>query len=343
MRKERIKDKSVSFIKSTTGTEIVTVFSNGERRIIPGIEPFVNQNHDFIGVIGVYSKNGFLQKETKEFIKKYKDCYKWVYLTASGPYFIKRYKKIYKSYDLVATKDFREAYKFDNNIEINYSMMARSGPEDDGFFFVDEKKEYDFSILTWYGDKKAKAYYDAVKICEGLCKNGYKGIIVTQRGKREDVARHLGKYEKSGLLKILQAEYDGKEFREIMGKAYVGVFPNIQDAFPKHIIECLLDKKCIVISPFLLFGTETLMQLGKEITCVLDMKREESVKRIQEFIDRSKELLDEGMIDPRKEWLTMYGFNSLSKMWADEFNRIWGTQHISVYLMRHINRYKHLL
>lgn len=332
-------DEKISFINSKKGIEITTVLPTEERVIIPGIEPFVDENSNFIGVVGLYSKNGFFSKETDEFFRDYRERFRWVYLTASGPYFYRYFRKIYKSFDAVATKDFCKSQKYANNLEMSFSMMARCGPEEDGFFYVDENKTYDFSILTWYGDKKAKAYYDAVRICKGLCKRGYKGIVVTQRGDIQDVKKDLGEYEHRGLIEIHKADYDGKTFRKIMGKAYVGIFPNILDAFPKHIIECLLDNKCIVISPKLIFGVDTLRELGKEITFVQDMRKKDATDNISKFIDQSRQILSQGSINPRDVWLAKYNFDNLSSQWAGEFNKLWGTNYTKVYLMRHINRF----
>ncbi len=336
--KRKIKENPYFSIRDNN--KIVVKMPDNSEVSLPGIEPLVDETGTFTNIIGVYSKNGWLNKDTNKFIKRYRNSFKYIYMSSSGPYFKKKYKKLYKKYDAVTSLDcsLPWIHKQKNNLELSYSMLARCGALDNGFFWEPmQERTKDFSILTWYGDREAKGYDDAKKITKQLCEMGYTGIIVTQRGTKEDILKdkELCRCYEKGLLEVHSAEYDEENFHKVIAKAYISIFPNQLDAFPKHIIESLLANKGIVISDKLLFGKETLRNLGEEIVCVLDFDDGTASLRIKQFLEDYKK----SNICPREEWLKRYDFERLSRIWAMEINRLFHTQYKQVYLMRHIGRY----
>lgn len=321
---------------------------NNELIKYPHLIPLVNEKATFTNLIGVYSKDGYITEDETKFVECHKGIYKFIFMTASGPYYEKNYKKIYETYDAVMGLNTHKRIpvgRFENNLELNYSMMARSGPNVDGFFYNNVRPfDRDFSILTWYKDRNSKVWQDAYKIIIKLCRAGYKGILVNQRKGNEEILkdRKLKKYIESGYLEVYGTMRE-KDFHNIMSRARVAIFPNKSDAFPKHIIESLLQNKSIVISPDLLFGVDTLEDLGSEITLVQDFKKRECVNNIVEFIEKCKR--NEGNIYPREAWLTRYSFNKLSKIWACELSKVEGikNEYESIFCMHHIPRFYDLI
>lgn len=322
----------------------ITVSHNGKTEVLSGIEPFVDENWNFTGIIGVYTKSGKITKKTSRFIRKYRKYYKFIFLSSSGPYFVKNYRKLYRKYDAVTSLDCSLIdWHMTNNVNISWSMYTRCAPLENGFFWEpkeqwDEEK-VDFSLLTWYGNKNAKAWPDARKVVVGLCQRGYRGILVTQRGTKEDLIKDLSikEFVEAGLLHVYNAEFSDGEFHDIMSNARVGIFPNRLDAFPKHIIECLLANKTIIISSKLLFGVQTLENLGADITKVCDFDSADIVDEIADFIDKSRKKRWEKT--PRDKWLERYGLAQLSKIWAIEINRVFSTQYQRIYPMRYEKRF----
>lgn len=318
---------------------IETEWKKNRWTVIPNIEPFIDENHTFIGVIGVYSKNGKIPKCTKSFIRKYKKRFKFIWLSSSGPYFEKNYKRLYRYYDGVTSLDCtrNEISLYKNNLELSYSMYTRCAPRTDGFFWNPSSQfDVDFSILTWFGDDKSKVWKDALAMTIGLCSRGYKGVVVNQRGGCKDLLYSgLRKYVDGGFLKIYEARFDEIEFHEIMSRARVGIFPNQSDAFPKHIIECLLSDKSIVISPNLLFGVNTLRELGSEITLVQDFSDSDAVDKVGDFID----CCYNRTVSSRNLWLKRFDFYNISTIWAKKINGLFGTNYKRVLLMRHSDRF----
>jgi hypothetical protein len=270
------------------GLTIFTHFPDGRSVVIPNIEPIVDENCAFTGIIGVYAKGGGLPKIAVEFIQKYRKYFKFIWISAAGPYFYQKYKRLYSYYDAVTALDC--CFSLDRvrgcNLELNYSMFARCGPLPDGFFWEPvEKKTADFSILTWYGDSSAKVWPHALSITCALCNRGFSGIIVTQRGTVEDLrSSELGKYEAKGLLNLYCADMNEKEFHRLIASAKFGIFPNQQDALPKHLIETVLADKPVVISPKLLFGRKTFESLGPNITKVVDFEKLNAIDEIIAFM-----------------------------------------------------------
>lgn len=333
------------------GIRIVTTI-DGKANIIPNLEPLVDENWEFTGLLGVYSKSGFPVKECRWFMRKYRRDYKYIFLSSNGPYFASHYKVLYRKYDAVTSLDcglIHDKKRFKNNLELSYSMYTRCAPSINGFFYeqcddIIEDEQFDFSILTWYGDRTAKVWPDARHVIVGLCEKGYKGIVVTQRGSREDILKDsdIKKFVDRGLLEVYNAEFDEISFFNVMRRTQIAIFPNQLDAFPKHLIECYLTNKPVVISPKLLFGVETLRKLGKAITMVHDFSSPDIVDAIASFIDaaRTRPVKSEEIISPREAWLSKYDLQHLSRIWAEEINRVFHTNYERIYLMRHTNRYK---
>lgn len=334
--------EDIKFTYDNTGKIYTQI--NDDMVEYPHIIPLVDENLEFTGIVGVYSKNGWIFEEERRFINRTSERFKYVFMTASGPYFEKNYKKLYKNYDGVMALNACDRVHIDgyaNNLELNYSMMARSGPEIDGFDYRNDRHyDMDFSILTWYKDRNAKVWQDAYKTIVKLCEQGYKGILVNQRGDNKGIIkdRRLNKYIEKGNLEVY-GTLRQREFHDLMCRARVGIFPNRSDAFPKNIIECLLEDKPVVISSQLLFGVDTLRNLGEEITLVQNFRDRNYLDNIIKFIDKRKLVVDR--ISPREEWLNRYGFDKLSKIWAIEFEKLEGGQnlHERIFCMRHIPRF----
>lgn len=335
------------------GIKIVTTI-DGKASVIPHLEPLVDENWKFTGFIGVYSKSGIVSKECRQFMKKYRSTFKYIFLSSFGPYFNSRYKSLYRKYDAVTSLDCELVHGkhiFPNNLELNYPMWTRCAPLSDGFFFkqkdnIAPDERFDFSILTWYGDRKAKVWPDARRVMIGLCEKGYKGIVVIQRGSREAVLKDINikKYVDNGLLEVYNAEFDEISFFNVMRRAWIGIFPNQLDALPKHLIECYLTDKPAVISSKLLFGVESLRKLGETVTLVHDFSSPDIVDAIASFIDKTRERTVESksIISPREAYLARYDLEHLSQIWAEEINRVFHTNYKRIYFMRHSNRYKEI-
>lgn len=342
---QSMNHESVNFSYDSKGNVYTTINNNnmGFTHIIP----LVNEKAEFCNLIGVYSKDGSITEEESKFIERYADMYKFIFMTASGPYYEKNYKKVYTKYDGVMglnTNKRVPTSQFGNNLELNYSMMARSGPNLNGFFYNNEGQfDRDFSILTWYKDRNAKVWKDAYRTIIKLCGAGYKGILINQRSGNDEILKDskLKQYIDNNLLEVYGTMGE-KEFHNIMSRARVAIFPNQSDAFPKHIIESLLQNKSIVISPQLLFGVETLKALGSEITLVQDFKKRDYIDNIVKFIDDNKK--NQGIVYPREEWLKRYSFDELSKIWAREFSRIGiKNEYERTFCMSHIPRFYDLI
>lgn len=324
---------------------IIHTFISNEERNYSHLIPVLNDNKLFCNIIGVYSKDGWITSEEEQFISEFSDVFRFVFFTASGPYYEKHYKKLYKSYAGVMGLNTCNRVligKYNNNLELNYSMMARSGPEMDGFYYMNEKNniDMDFSVLTWYGDRHAKVWKDAYKTIVRLCAEGYKGILINQRGDNEKIIndKKLKKFIDDGRLEVY-GMLDQRMFHDITCRARVGIFPNRSDAFPKHIIECLLQDKPIVVSPKLLFGVDTLRELGEEIVLVQDFSEKDYLEKIMSFIDKRR---NDKEISPRQEWIDRYEFDKLCIIWAAEFKRVLG-EDVSekIMCMRHLPRFYH--
>jgi hypothetical protein len=100
-------------------------------------------------------------------------------------------------------------------------------------------------------------------------------------------------------------------------------------------MESLLSDKRIIVAKDLMFGVNTLSELGDEIVSIIDYNEKSYLDTIYQFIIR------QGLNkSPREEWLKRYNFLSLSKLWATEFNRLFKTNFQLIFFMNHIPRAK---
>lgn len=322
-------------------TNSIDIHIGEETCQIEGLEPLVDENCNFTGIIGIYFKGGGITPEVASFVKKYRKRFIFVVLASYGPSFEKHYRHLYRTYSAVTALECSsiDLSRYDNNLNLNYPMFTRCGPLIDGFFWEPNKeieKDLDFSFLTWYGNNRSKSWSDCKRVTIELCERGYKGVVVTQRKRKEDMlADGFERYVSNGLLEVYDNKFDEKQFHNVMLRAYVGIFPNKSDALPKHAIETLLADKGIVVSPELLFGSQTLGCLGKNVSLLQDFAKDDAIDNIARFIDEFKE----SEVSPRDEWLRKYDFGHLSRIWADEINRYYGTNYKQVFCMRHICRY----
>ena len=324
---------------SSKGIEITTHFFNGQADIFPAIEPLVDEKCAFTGIIGVMTKGGILRQETIEFIQKHRKDFIYIWLASAGPYFYNNFEQIFAEYDAVTALDCTLpiegfAHKL---LRLNYPMFTRCGPLPDGFFWIPAKRwDADFSILTWYGNTEAKQWPHAKRITGELCARGFKGILVTQRGEAADMLDdEFRRHVDAGLLELHTGDLPEQNFHALMARARFGIFPNEQDALPKHIIECLLADKPVAISKNLLFGRDTLAELGNDCTLVVDFSATSAVDEIVAFMRAPRA----AGFSPRQLWLERYNFYALSRSWAQEINRLFGTGYERIFCMRHIDRY----
>jgi hypothetical protein len=260
---------------SASGITITTRFPDGTEAIIPHLEPLVDENCLFTGFIGIATKGGTLSKPCADFIKRYRKKFVFIWLTCAGPYFYENFERLFAEYDAITALDCPLPLDLfhDKLLYLNYSMMTRCGPLPGGFFWEPpQRRDADFSILTWFDDTVAKVWPHARMLTLSLCDRGYRGILVTQRGTAEDMLdAALENHVRSGLLELHTGNLNERDFAALIGRAKFGIFPNQQDAFPKHIMECLLLDKPIIISEHLLFGKKTLENLGADIVCAVDL------------------------------------------------------------------------
>ncbi len=323
------------FFNYNENSNQVSGLIDGEMKELPGFWPLINEKMEETNFICVGSKSGI--PENYEIIKnKLSSDFKYIYNCQSGPFFLDNLEYIYNNFDGVFDLDYKKRNKR-KSLYCNHSMMVRSMPYKN--FFWDAKnnindKKYDFSILTWFNDHKSKRFDRAMFLADYLCAHNLKGIIVTQRGKKEDFNKTiLKKYIDSGVLFVDDSKYNEIDFHNFFNDAKVSIFPNQIDAFPKHIIESLLADKPIIISADLLLGVKILKKLNKNVVKVVNFNSKSSNKKIMSFIQKNKFIHS-----PRKEYLEHYSFDKLSKKWAEEFNRLYKTNHQRLFFLNHICR-----
>jgi hypothetical protein len=216
--------------------------------------------------------------------------------------------------------------------------MVRSMPYQNFFWEpTGSVKEYEFVILTWgHSDKAAKRWDRGEIVACYLAEKGMKGLIISQRDKTEKyINRKTKKYVDSGNLVFDDNSYDFIDFHNLICKAKFAIFPNTIDAFPKFAMECLLADLPIYISEDLLMGKEIIRELGSNVSFVIDYNDKNIADNIY------KEIINYSFVrSPREVWLEKYNFNLLSKQWADEFNRLFGSNYKRLFFMNHINRIK---
>ncbi|MFH0977508.1 MAG: hypothetical protein V1874_17145 [Spirochaetota bacterium] len=328
------------FRKIYDGDNQVEVLLNGEYVRAPGIWPLIDENFDFTGYVGIGTKGSIPEELYKKIKTEYKKELIFVHPTLNGPYFYNNYNFIINEFNAVFDLDY--VYKIDmKSLNLIFSMIVRSMPYR-GFFWNNnsKQKDFDFSILTWGpSDLIAKRWDRAERVCDYLCSKGLKGLIVTQRGEREDlINHHTETHVKSSNLVIYNASFSEIEFHNLMCEAMVSIFPNVQDAFPKHIMESLLADKPIIFAKDLMFGTKTLQDLGEDVAYMIDFDDVQHSEKIYQHLINLKK--NRNRKSPREEWLKRYNFIDLSKIWAKEFNRLLKTNFGLLFFMNHIPRVK---
>ena len=314
---------------------VVSTYLNGSYQKIHGIWPIVDEKFKNTQFLGIGMKGGINKKLFNLIKKQLKDRFYYIHPTLNGPYFVKKHKYIYKKFDGVFDLDYK--HKTFKSINAIYSMMSRSMPFK-GFFWEPVKvdKEYDFSILTWGpSDKRAKRWDRAKEVIEFLCNKGMKGLIVTQRDHPQKLINDLSKkIIQDNQVDIFSGNLTPYKFHELMCKAKTGIFPNVEDAFPKHLIETLLADKPVVFAEDLLFGTDTLRNLSGNTTLEINFRDKMQFDTIYDFIKWPTSS------SPRKSWIEKYHFTELSQIWAEEFNKVFHTNYKRLFFMNHIPRIK---
>jgi len=314
--------------------ETMVGLKQGDKVIqLPGVCPFYDENKKFTNILAVGNKNGIDDKINLPFLKKiFADC-KFVFNGRLASYTVKYYNRfIEKEFDGIMAAEYNK----DNHKALNmvHSMMVRSMPEANGFFYepIKDNRSYDFSILTKIGDNRNKRFDRCIRLVDYLCTRHLRGILVTQEGYWRQVTMigTFDKYFKMGLLKLEQ-KIEPRAFHKLMNQAKVGVFLSTLDSFPKHIIETLLSDKPIVISDDMTMGKEVCVpDFGIKLT----MDKTSSYQRCYEFITNGyKEIKD-----VRKRYLEKYDYGCVSSLWAAELNRLFGCKHKQVWFYNHKER-----
>lgn len=324
-----------NFYYQSDEAPLVRCYLNGYYQKIHGIWPMVDENYSLTEFLAVGMKGGLDKKTFKAIKREYSKRFYLIHPTLNGPFFVKNYKYIHNQFDGVFDLDYYN--KTPKSINAIYSMMSRSMPFK-GFFWepIPKKKEYDFSILTWGpSDKRAKRWDRAKKVIDYLCDKGLKGLVVTQRDHPDKLIKQLDDaLIRHNKVDVRTGNLPPEQFHQLMCKAKVGIFPNVEDAFPKHIMETLLADKPVVFADDLLFGRDTLRNLGENTTLEIDFKDREQFYDIYDFIKWPTS------VSPRKKWLEKYHFMELSTIWAKEFNKVFGTDYKRLFFMNHISRLK---
>ena len=328
------------FVKIENSINSVGVSHNDEVIGLPNVWPLVDENFNFINIITLGSKSGLSDDINIEFLRRFFPDSKYVYNCMSGPFLKRHYEEILKTFDAHMTLDFDVGNN--KSLFMNHSMMARSLPFEDYFWPVSkDEKKWDFSILTWADDNCAKRWDRCGKIVDALCSKGFTGYVVLQRGDVNEIMkrrfskdRTFKKYVKKGLL-MFSNPIDEKIFHRNMSLARVGIFPNTNDAFPKHIIENILADKFVIISADLLIGKSVVAPKYGEI---LNFDSNQGLNICVELV--SKERQCRNRRNSREKWIADFGFGSLAKKWAQEINRMFGTDYKRVFYLNHIDRIK---
>jgi hypothetical protein len=183
-----------------------------------GIWPFVDENLKYTGYVGIGTKSGIPSEIYSRIKNQYKEENVYIHPTLSGPYFHSNNIFLYNEFDAIFDLDYinKNALK---RLNLIFSMQVRSLPYK-GFFWepIYNDRSYDFSILTWGPiDNIAKRWDRSEKIIDYLCKKGLKGIVVTQRGSKNDLITSLTQsHIKSGKLNIFDGNMTDFEFHELV-------------------------------------------------------------------------------------------------------------------------------
>ncbi len=298
------------------------------RREISGVWPLVNQNREIIPYIAFGNKNG-LSEELILRAKVYKKKgYRIIFNLQSAPYYKENKKFIYSFFDAVMDMGSEE-----KSLNMNHSMMVRSMPYKNFFWeTAGNLKSVDFSILTWGDDDGGcKQWEKGKKVVLQLLEKGMSGIVFNQRPIVNIESDDLKYWTDGGSLKIINTVLEEKDFFKIADRSKISIFPNENDAFPKFIIESLLSNRPIVYSNKLKFGKGVLQWSG-DVAMEYNFENEDSIDKIITFQKKSE------AYNSRKLWLEEFGFDRLSKLWASELNRLFGTNYKQISYLNHEKR-----
>lgn len=303
--------------------------------LIYGIEPLVAENRKRIGVWAVGSKSGFNifnENEIKvinEFIRR---GGRILFNCMSGgvvnEHLFKENFHAYMLLDIDISKFNADRQRI---LYMNHSMMVRSMPEEDEFFYepIFKEKEFDYSITTWAFDNTYKRFDRAIKIIDLLARAGFKGQLFLSRLEQiPPLPPVLGYWQSTGRLKIY-SKLPPRDYHREQARAKFGIFPNTIDAFPKACIENILTDKYVVVSHDLLIGKST---ITPEIGQIIDFDSPTWESQLLEVMKK------EVKTSPRAAWLKKYNFEEVSKIWAREINKLLGTNYQQVFYEYHLER-----
>lgn len=320
-------------VESKTADTIIGVkLSDGSVKSLPGVFPFMDENNVFTGILAVGNKNGMDKKIDMSFLRRhFSDC-KFVFNGRLASYVVRNYKEIERDFDGVMAMEYNCARP--KALYMVHSMMVRSMPYK-GFFWnnilQDSERDYDFSILTKINDVKNKRWDRCIRIVDFLCERKLRGIIVTQESTWHNVSV-FDKWHKRDYLKLSDnvKEYD---FHQLHCRAHVGVFPNTLDSFPKHMIESVLADKTIIASNDLTMGKRI---IDNGFGYLYDFDKRSNWEDIyQAIIDKKMHKKNN-----RQNYLMLHNFTELSRMWANELNRLFHTSFKRIYFLNHLKRIK---
>lgn len=297
---------------------------------LPGIWPIINEYQEFTNIIAVGNKNG-IDEKLKGNLKIVKDVYpkaKYIFSCQNGPFLVGTYKGILREFDGHMTLDFNPENS--KALQMNHSMMVRSMPYFGNFWEPSDEKVFDYSILTKVGDNNAKKWDRTVAIVQTLDNAGFEGIVVNQ----DELPNRIPNELRNMKHVLYSPKMPEGMFCEIQKMARVGVFPNAIDAFPKHIIECVLANKPVIISKDLLIGRSVIFP---DYGTMVDFDIPEGREIAKSYVFMKKRKPEE----LRDKWLAHYGFDALSKKWAQELDRKFGVDAKRVYFLNHIERIEH--
>jgi hypothetical protein len=329
------KDKI--FRNSSKQENQVDVLIDGEYEFFPGFWPLLDEKSEYTDFLAVGNKNGVPWALLKRFKAEYGNMFKFIYSCQNGPFLVNEYKLLAKEFKGIFDTD----YKINSlkRLDCNHSMMVRSFPCDDLFWEpIICEKEYDFNMLTVPKiGSRTKRWDRGEEICFELCERGFKGAVYSQTGNCAAlVSERLRRYIQEGRIVIKNGDYSSEAFHEEMCKSLCTVFPNNIDAFPKFIIESLLADRFIVISSDLLLGRRILNGIGEPVVTEIQFNNINFEKLALLLLNLKKGMFE--AVSPRRLWLNRYNFKCISKKWASEFNRVFGTKFKQLYYMNHSPR-----
>lgn len=292
--------------------------------IIRGIEPLVNEDHVDIGVWALGSKAGIdiFNDQQVPIISNFRAMGGTILcnVRAGG---ILNLSLLDSDFDGFMVGDAK--LRNDKCLNMNHAMMVRSMPEEDGFFYIQRThKKFDYSITTWLDDRVHKRWDRVLHIIDILSWLGLNGQVFLSRS--ETLPLSLPTDLRVKFYPKLTFEHYQKE----QSKSRIAIFPNTVDACPKALIENILTDKPVVISKDLLIGHS---YIHKDIGIKIDFDDRHWGMNVLQFFEEVAESLE-----PREAWLKRYSFDNVSKLWAREINRLFGTSHRQVFYKYHLDR-----